>query len=220
MLTYERDPEAIYRSSFATIQREVDFAKFPEAMHAVVERVVHASGQPEMADRLAFSDDAAESGMRALKGGAPIFVDVEMVRSGIIRRFLPADNAVECTLYDPRTREVAAQIGNTRSAAAVELWKDRLEGAVVAIGNAPTALFHLLEIVLAGGPKPALIVGVPVGFVGAAESKHALETLEHGVPFITLRGRPGGSSLAAATLNALSKQTKDPVVGTAGAGGT
>ncbi|MBU2358921.1 MAG: precorrin-8X methylmutase, partial [Alphaproteobacteria bacterium] len=172
-------------------------------MHPVITRLIHACGMVEVADRLAFSAGAAAAGHAALAAGAPILCDCEMVAAGIIRRQLPADNAVIVTLNDPAVVPRAQAIGNTRSAAAVELWTDHLAGAVVAIGNAPTALFHLLELIDAGGPRPAVILGFPVGFVGAAESKAELAADPRGCDYIALRGRRGGSAMAAAAVNAL-----------------
>ena len=203
-LRYERDPSAIYAQSFETLRREARLDRFPDGMAALATRVIHACGMVEVADRLAFSPDAYAAGHEALKSGAPVFCDCEMVGAGIIRRYLPADNEVVITLNDPRTPELAKEIGNTRSAAAVELWDERLEGAIVAVGNAPTALFHLLELIDAGGPKPAVILGFPVGVVGAAESKAELAAKPRGCEFVALRGRRGGSAIASAAVNALS----------------
>ena len=195
---------AIYDKSFAIIRAEVDMARFPGAMKAVALRIIHACGMVEIAPDLAFSPGAAEIGMAALAKGAALFVDASMVEHGIVPTHLPAGNAVICTLHDARTAPLAAKLGITRSAAAVELWDDRLAGAVVAIGNAPTALFRLLERVAAGtAPKPALVLGFPVGFVGAVESKQAL--IESGLPHIALKGRRGGSGMAAAAVNALAR---------------
>ena len=202
-LRYERDPAAIYAQSFETVRREARLDRFAPGMAQLATRVVHACGMIEVADRLAFSPGAFEAGAAALAGGAPVFADCEMVAAGVIRRRLPAGNAVIVTLNDPTVPGRAAAIGNTRSAAAVELWADRLDGAVVAVGNAPTALFHLLELIDAGAPKPALILGFPVGFVGAAESKAELARYPRGCDFVTLRGRRGGSAMASAAVNAL-----------------
>ncbi len=201
-IDYIRDPAAIYRKSFETIRSEVDFSRFPAEAEALVIRLIHACGMVDLVDDLVLSAGAFAAGVGALRDGAPIFVDAEMVSHGIIRRLLPAGNEVICLLNDERVRPHAGEIGNTRSAAQVDFWNDRLEGAVVAIGNAPTALFRLLENIAAGGPKPALVLGFPVGFVGAAESKELL--IESAVlPFITVRGRRGGSAMAAAAVNAL-----------------
>jgi precorrin-8X/cobalt-precorrin-8 methylmutase len=172
-------------------------------MHPLITRLIHACGMVEVADRLAFTDGIAEVGHAALKAGAPVLCDCEMVGAGIIRRYLPAGNDVIVTLNDPTVPELAQQIGNTRSAAAVELWRDHIEGAVVAVGNAPTALFHLLELLDQGWPKPAAILGFPVGFVGAAESKAELAANSRDCHFIALRGRRGGSAMASAAVNAL-----------------
>ena len=200
---YEKDPVAIYAQSFATVRTEGKLDRFAPDMQPVITRLIHACGMVEIADRLAYSADASMAGSAALAAGAPILCDCEMVAAGIIRRNLPAENPVIVTLNDPAVPELAQTIGNTRSAAAVELWADHIEGAVVAIGNAPTALFHLLELLDAGWPKPALIIGLPVGFVGAAESKAELAGNPRGVPFLTLRGRKGGSAMASAAVNAL-----------------
>ena len=203
MRPYEKDPAAIYAQSFATVRTEAKLDRFAPDMQPVITRLIHACGMVEIADRLAFSPDASAVGRRALSDGARVLCDCEMVAAGIIRRNLPGQNPVICTLNDPKVPALAARIGNTRSAAAVELWADHLAGAVVAIGNAPTALFHLLELLDAGWPKPALIIGLPVGFVGAAESKAELAANPRGVPFLTLRGRKGGSAMASAAINAL-----------------
>ena len=203
MRPYEKDPSAIYAQSFATVRAEARLDRFAPAMQPVVTRLIHACGMVEIADRLAFSQEAATTGHRALVAGAPVLCDCEMVGAGIIRRYLPAGNDVIVTLNDPSVPDHAKAIGNTRSAAAVELWKDHIEGAVVAIGNAPTALFHLLEMLDAGWPKPAVILGFPVGFIGAAESKAELVANPRGSDFIALRGRRGGSAMASAAVNAL-----------------
>lgn len=203
MRPYEKDPAAIYAESFATVRKEARLDRFPNGLDALAVRLIHACGMVEVADRLAFSNDAYSVGHAALKSGAPILCDCEMVGAGIIRRYLPANNDVIVTLNDPRTPEHAASIGNTRSAAAVDFWVDHLDGAVVAIGNAPTALFHLLELLEQGAPKPAVILGFPVGFVGAAESKAELANNPQGCEFVALRGRRGGSAIASAAVNAL-----------------
>lgn len=200
---YEKNPSAIYEMSFATVRQEARLDRFGPGMEALAIRLIHACGMVEVADRLAFSGGAYAAGHAALQAGAPIFCDCEMVGAGIIRRYLPRDNEVIVTLNDPRVPGIAAGIGNTRSAAAVELWAERLEGAVVAIGNAPTALFHLLELLDEGAPRPALILGFPVGFVGAAESKAELADNPRGCNFVALRGRRGGSAMASAAVNAL-----------------
>ena len=203
MRPYEKDPMAIYAQSFATVRDEARLHRFPAEMQPVITRLIHACGMVEIADRLAFSPRAAAAGTAALRAGAPVLCDCEMVGAGIIRRYLPAENDVIVTLNDPNVPALAQQIGNTRSAAAVELWRDRIEGAVVAIGNAPTALFHLLELLDAGWPKPAVILGFPVGFVGAAESKAELAANPRGCDYVALRGRRGGSAMASAAVNAL-----------------
>ena len=203
MRPYERDPKAIYAASFATVRAEARLDRFPADLQPLVTRLIHSCGMVEIADRLAYSPDVAAAAHAALKSGAPILCDCEMVGAGIIRRYLPAGNEVIVTLNDPATAPLATEIGNTRSAAAVRLWKDRLEGAVVAIGNAPTALFHLLELIDEGWPRPAAILGFPVGFIGAAESKAELAANPRGIPFIALKGRKGGSAMASAAVNAL-----------------
>ncbi|MCF6315384.1 MAG: precorrin-8X methylmutase [Marinosulfonomonas sp.] len=203
MRPYERDPSAIYAASFATVRKEARLERFGDGMEAVAIRLIHACGMVEVADRLAFSQNAYVEGHAALAAGAPVLCDCEMVGAGIIRRYLPADNEVIVTLNDPSVPALAKDIGNTRSAAAVELWRDRIDGAVVVIGNAPTALFHLLEMLDAGWPKPAVILGFPVGFVGAAESKAELVERPRGCAFMALRGRRGGSAMASAALNAV-----------------
>lgn len=202
-LRYERDPAAIYAQSFTTVQKEARLDRFPPGLDALATRLIHASGMVEIADRLVFSPGAYEAGHKALQVGAPVLADCEMVGAGIIRRYLPAGNEVIVTLNDPSVPDRAKAIGNTRSAAAVELWGDRLGGAVVAIGNAPTALFRLLELLDAGAPKPAIILGFPVGFVGAAESKAELARDPRGCEFVALRGRRGGSAMVSAAVNAL-----------------
>ncbi|GGA16004.1 precorrin-8X methylmutase [Neptunicoccus cionae] len=202
-LPYERTPSAIYAQSFATVRAEASLDRFPEEMQAMVIRLIHSCGMVEIADRLAFSPDAFAAGRDALRAGAPVLCDCEMVGAGIIRRYLPAENDVIVTLNDPTVPDLAQRIENTRSAAAVELWQDHIEGAVVAIGNAPTALFHLLELLDQGWPKPACILGFPVGFVGAAESKAELAARPRGCDFVALRGRKGGSAIASSAVNAL-----------------
>ncbi len=203
MRPYLTDPAAIYAQSFATVRAEARLDRFPPGMEAVAVRLIHACGMVDVADRLAFSPGAAEAGRAALARGAPVFCDCRMVAAGIIARALPADNAVIVTLGDPRVPDLAREAATTRSAAAVDLWDDRLAGAVVAIGNAPTALFRLLERLDAGAPRPAVILGFPVGFVGAAESKAELAADPRGSEFIALRGRRGGSAMASAAVNAL-----------------
>ncbi|WP_159588652.1 precorrin-8X methylmutase [Chelativorans xinjiangense] len=202
---YIRDGKVIYEKSFAIIRAEADLSRFSEAQADVAVRMIHACGLVEAARDFVFSPDFVEAARAALAAGSPIFCDAEMVAHGITRARLPAGNEVLCTLRDPRTPEIAGRIGNTRSAAALELWRERLEGAVVAIGNAPTALFHLLDMLEAGAPRPAAIIGMPVGFVGAAESKEALAAGGHGIPFAIVRGRLGGSAMTAAAVNALAR---------------
>ncbi|SOD98992.1 precorrin-8X methylmutase [Caenispirillum bisanense] len=201
--TYLRDPAAIYRESFATIGREADLAAVPEPLRPLAVRVVHACGMVDAVADLAFSPDAMTAGRAALAGGRPILCDVEMVAHGVIRRRV--QSPVICTLSRPEVPIIARRLDTTRSAAAVDLWREHLFGAVVAIGNAPTALFRLLELLAEGAPRPAVILGFPVGFVGAAESKEALiaDAPLFGVPFVTMRGRRGGSAMAAAAVNAL-----------------
>ncbi len=201
-IDYLRDPEEITRRSFAAIRREADLTRLPPGMAAMAARLVHACGMPDIVGELAFSDHAVDAGRAALAAGAPVLVDAEMVAHGIIRARLPAATAVICTLNRAPVRGQAKRLGITRSAAAVALWRPHLEGAVVAIGNAPTALFRLLELIAEGAPRPALILGFPVGFVGAAEAKAALAATT-GIAFATLLGRRGGSALAAAAVNAL-----------------
>ncbi|MBE7209711.1 MAG: precorrin-8X methylmutase [Gluconacetobacter diazotrophicus] len=203
---YLRDGAAIYTRSFAIIRAEAELARFSPGEERVAVRIIHASGMVEIADRVRFGNGFAETARAALRRGAAIFCDSEMVAHGITRARLPADNPVLCTLRDPRTPDLAVRSGNTRSAAALELWDERLDGALVAIGNAPTALFRLLELVAAGGPRPAAVIGMPVGFVGAAESKQALA--EGPLPFAIVSGRPGGSAMAAAAVNALASDAE------------
>ena len=201
MHEYVRDGAEIYRRSFATIRAEADLSRFGPGEARVAVRMIHACGMVDLAADIGFSPDAYAAGRKALLGGAPILCDAQMVASGVTRSRLPAGNDVVCTLRDPAVPALAAELGTTRSAAALDLWRDRLGGAVVAIGNAPTALFHLLDMLAAGAPRPALIIGVPVGFIGAAESKDALaaSSLDH----IVVRGRRGGSAITAAAVNAL-----------------
>ncbi len=203
MIDYLRDPEEIYRRSFAAIRAEADLAGVPDDLAALALRLVHASGMPDLVDDLAWSEGAGEAGRAALAAGAPVLVDAEMVAHGIIRRRLPAGNEVVCRLGAPEAEACAKSSGTTRSAAAVDLWPPRLEGAVVAIGNAPTALFRLLEILAQGAPRPAVILGFPVGFIGAAEAKETLIAEADDLAYVTLRGRRGGSAMAAAAVNAL-----------------
>ena len=202
---YIKDGTAIYERSFAIIRAEADLSRFSEAEADVAVRMIHAAGLVEAAQHFAFSPDFVASARAALQAGAPIFCDAEMVARGVTAARLPAGNDVICTLRDPRTPQLADEIGNTRSAAAIRLWLERMTGSVVAIGNAPTALFYLLELLRDGAPKPAAILGMPVGFVGAAESKEALAENSYGVPWAIVRGRLGGSAMTAAALNALAR---------------
>jgi precorrin-8X/cobalt-precorrin-8 methylmutase len=200
---YERDGAAIYRASFATIRREADLSGLPAALERVAVRMIHACGMTDLAGDLAWSAGFAGSAESALAAGAPVLCDSSMVAAGITRSRLPAGNDVVCTLRDPRVAGLAERLGTTRTAAAVELWRDRLDGALVAVGNAPTALFRLLEKVAAGGKRPAAVIGVPVGFVGAAESKAALAASPLRLEFLVVHGRRGGSAIASAAVNAL-----------------
>jgi precorrin-8X/cobalt-precorrin-8 methylmutase len=201
MFEYEHDGAEIYRQSFATIRAEADLSGLPADVAQVAVRMIHACGQVDLVDDVAFSPAVVERAREALDAGAPVLCDAQMVASGVTRKRLPKDNDVVCTLNDPRTPELARELGTTRTAAALQLWGDRLDGAVVAIGNAPTALFHLLEMVGAGAPRPAAVVGIPVGFIGAAESKEALAASD--LEFLVVRGRRGGSAITAAAVNAI-----------------
>jgi precorrin-8X/cobalt-precorrin-8 methylmutase len=202
---YLRDGAAIYERSFAIIRAETDLSRFNPEEADIAVRMIHACGQVGAAESIAFSPDLVAAARDVLKRGAPILCDAEMVAHGITRARLPAQNEVVCTLRDERVPPLAAKLGTTRSAAALELWRDRLAGGLVAIGNAPTALFRLLEMVEAGAVRPAAIIGVPVGFVGAAESKEALAANPYGVPYLIVRGRMGGSAMTAAAVNALAR---------------
>lgn len=202
---YIRDGAAIYRNSFAIIRREADLARFDAFEERVAVRVIHACGMVDIAPDLVFSPGAAKAGIEALAAGAPILCDANMVAFGVTRARLPKNNEVICSLADPRVAELAKEMGTTRTAAAMELWRPHLAGAVVAFGNAPTALFHMLEMLDAGAPSPALILAMPVGFVGAAESKDAA-IADGRVPVIAMRGRKGGSAMAAAAINALASE--------------
>jgi len=201
---YLRDPAAIYKRSFEIIRTETDFSGLPEDAEPVATRIVHACGMPEIVADLRITPDFMRAAKAAIAAGKPVLVDAEMVHHGIIGKQLN----VICTLNDPRAREIGIATGTTRSAASVELWRDHLEGAIAVIGNAPTALFALLEMIDAGGPKPAAIVGFPVGFVGAAESKDEIHANPRGIPYATLLGRRGGSAMAAAVVNALTRGTE------------
>ncbi|MCY6381382.1 precorrin-8X methylmutase [Hoeflea prorocentri] len=201
--SYIRDPAEIYRQSFETICNEADFSKFAEGSHDIVVRLIHACGMVDIVDNLEISDGAVEAGCEALKRNRPIVCDVDMVRQGIIRRLLPPDLPVLCGVSDEETAILARQNETTRSAAAFERLSGDWAGGIAVIGNAPTALFHLLDLIEDGAEPPALIVGIPVGFVGAVESKDALVQNSHNVPYITVRGRRGGSAMAAAAVNAI-----------------
>ena len=205
---YIRDGAAIYERSFAIIRAEADLAAIPADLEKLAVRVIHACGMVDVVQDLRFSPGAGAAGRAALANGAPILCDARMVAEGITRARLPANNRVVCTLNDPEVPALARELGNTRSAVALEHWRDHLEGSVVVIGNAPTALFYLLEMLAAGAPKPALILGFPVGFVGAAESKDLLAEGSHGVPYVIVRGRRGGSAMAAAAVNALATEVE------------
>ncbi|MEU9834747.1 precorrin-8X methylmutase [Streptosporangium sp. NPDC048047] len=206
MTDYIRDGAEIYRLSFATIRAESDLDGLPPEVARVAVRMIHACGMTDLVRDLDWSPGAVVRAERALRTGAPVLCDAMMVASGVTRRRLPAGNEVVCTLGDPRVPELAERLGTTRSAAALELWRDRLEGSVVAIGNAPTALFRLLELVAEGAGRPAAVLGIPVGFVGAAESKRALadSDLEH----LVVHGRRGGSAMTAAAVNAIASETE------------
>lgn len=203
---YVDDGAAIYRASFAMIRAESDLSGIPADAEKLAVRMVHGCGQTDLTQDLDIHPRLVSAAREALDGGAPILTDAHMVASGVTRARLPKDNEVVCTLRDPSVPALAAEWGTTRSAAAVSLWGDRLEGAVVAIGNAPSALFHLLELLLDGAPRPAAILGIPVGFIGAAESKQALAAFELDIPYLTVHGRRGGSALTASALNALAQE--------------
>ena len=207
-MEYIKNGEEIYRKSFAIIRAETNWKNLPDDLATVAVRLIHSCGMTDITEDLEASPDAVKIGRNALAGGAAILCDSQMVANGITKARLPKDNPIICTLNHPEVTELARQINNTRSAAALELWRPRLAGAVVAIGNAPTALFRLLELLDQNVDKPALILGFPVGFVGAAESKTELATNSRGVPFITLHGRRGGSAIAAAAVNALAKENE------------
>ncbi|MCG5433390.1 precorrin-8X methylmutase [Mycobacterium sp. MYCO198283] len=206
MLDYIRDAAEIYRQSFATIRAEADLSVFPDDVARVVVRLIHTCGQVDVAEHVAFTPDVVARAAAALATGAPVLCDSSMVAAGITRSRLPADNEVVSLVADPRAPELAQRTGNTRSAAGVELWADRLAGAVVAIGNAPTALFRLLELVDDGVAAPAAVLGGPVGFVGSAQSKQELIDRPRGMSYLVVRGRRGGSAMAAAAVNAIASE--------------
>ncbi|AHC25701.1 MULTISPECIES: precorrin-8X methylmutase [Mycobacteriaceae] len=206
MLEYIRDAAEIYRESFATIRAEADLARFPDDVARVVVRLIHTCGQTDVTDHVAFSPDVVARASAALAAGAPVLCDSSMVAAGITRSRLPADNEVISLVADPRAPEVAAQLGSTRSAAGVDIWADRLDGAVLAIGNAPTALFRLLELLDDGAAVPAAVLGGPVGFVGSAQSKDELIARPRGMDYLVVTGRRGGSAMAAAAVNAIASE--------------
>jgi precorrin-8X/cobalt-precorrin-8 methylmutase len=203
VLDYVRDASEIYRQSFATIRAEADLSRFPDDVERVVVRLIHTCGQVDVANHVAYTDDVVTRASAALAAGAPVLCDSSMVAAGITVSRLPADNQIVSLVADPRAAELAAQLDTTRSAAGVELWADRLDGAVLAIGNAPTALFRLLELVDEGSPAPAAVLGGPVGFVGSAASKQELIDRPRGMSYLVVRGRRGGSAMAAAAVNAI-----------------
>jgi len=203
VLDYIRDAAEIYRQSFAAIRAEADLTRFPEDVSRAVVRLIHTCGQVDVAEHVAFTADVVTRGHRALAAGAPVLCDSSMVAAGITRPRLPADNEVVSLVADPRSAALAEKLGSTRSAAGVDLWADRLGGAVVAIGNAPTALFRLLELIDEGAPVPAAVLGGPVGFVGSAQSKQELIERPRGMAYLVVTGRRGGSAMAAAAVNAI-----------------
>ncbi len=205
MPDYVKDGAEIYQRSFAIIRAEADLSAFSAAEADIAVRMIHACGLVEACRHIVFGEGLVAAARDALQAGAPVFCDAEMVAHGVTRARLPDNNRIICTLRDPRVPALAERLGTTRSAAALDLWLDQLEGAIVAIGNAPTALFRLLELIDAGAPRPAAILGIPVGFVGAAESKDELMTQPRGIPFLVVRGRLGGSAMTAAALNALAR---------------
>ncbi|MGC7100129.1 precorrin-8X methylmutase [Amycolatopsis lurida] len=207
MIEYIRDGAEIYRHSFATIRAEADLAVLPEDLAPVAVRMIHACGMVDLVEDLRYTLDVVESGRAALEAGAPVLCDANMIASGVTRKRLPAANEVLCTLSDPAVPGLAERMGTTRSAAALELWRDKLPGSVVAIGNAPTALFRLLEMIEEGAGVPAAIIGVPVGFVGAVESKEALAERAP-APYLLVRGRRGGSAMAVAAVNAIASEVE------------
>ncbi|MEU8353779.1 MULTISPECIES: precorrin-8X methylmutase [Streptomyces] len=206
MFDYEKDGAAIYRQSFATIRAEADLTGLPADVSQVAVRMIHACGMTDLVRDLGYTPSVVTRARAALRAGAPVLCDARMVASGVTRKRLPAGNEVLCTLADPSVPGLAGRMGTTRSAAALELWRDRLDGAVVAVGNAPTALFRLLEMIEEGAPRPAAVIGVPVGFIGAAESKEALAAHPAGLDHLVVRGRRGGSAMAAAAINAIASE--------------
>lgn len=207
MIDYVRDGAAIYRESFATIRAEADLDGFDDVLSRTVVRMIHACGMVDLAGDVEASRGFGAAATAALRAGAPVLCDTTMVAAGVTRSRLPADNEVVCTLGDPRVPALAKELGTTRTAAAMELWRDRLAGSVVVVGNAPTALFRLLELLAEGAPQPAAVVGVPVGFVGAVESKEALAD-SGAAEYLIVRGRRGGSAIAAAAVNALASESE------------
>jgi precorrin-8X/cobalt-precorrin-8 methylmutase len=205
-LDYERDGAEIYRRSFATIRSEADLADLPPDVAQVAVRMIHACGMVDLVQDMAWSESLVAEARRALQAGAPILCDAEMVAAGVTRKRLPAGNEVICTLKDQTVPHLAEQLNTTRSAAALELWMDKLQGSVVAIGNAPTALFRLLELIADGAPRPAAVLGIPVGFVGAAESKQELARNSLGLEYLVVHGRRGGSAITAAAVNAIASE--------------
>ena len=203
---YVTEGAEIYRQSFATIRAEAALDGLPADVAQVAVRMIHACGMTDLVADLAWSNGVVKAARAALQGGAPILCDAAMVAAGVTRKRLPADNEVVCTLSDPSVPELAKKLSTTRSAAAIDLWMDRLEGSVVAIGNAPTALFRLLELIRDGAPRPAAILGIPVGFIGAAESKQALAANDLGLEYLVVRGRRGGSAITAAAVNAIASE--------------
>lgn len=206
MLDYTRDAADIYRQSFATIRDEADLTRFPDDVSRVVVRLIHTCGQVDVTDHVAFTADVVSRAHAALSAGAPVLCDSSMVAAGITRSRLPGDNDVVSLVADPRAAALATELGSTRSAAGVDLWADRLGGAVLAIGNAPTALFRLLELIDEGAPVPAAVLGGPVGFVGSAQSKDELIARPRGMSYLVVKGRRGGSAMAAAAVNAIASE--------------
>ncbi|TCO55145.1 precorrin-8X methylmutase [Actinocrispum wychmicini] len=207
-MTYVKDGAEIYRQSFATIRAEADLADLPADVAQVAVRMIHSCGMVDLVRDILYSPNVVSKARTALRAGAPVLCDTQMVASGVTRQRLPVSNEVVCLLGDARVAPLAAEMGNTRSAAGLELLRDRLGDSVVAIGNAPTALFHLLEMIAAGAPRPAAVLGIPVGFVGAAESKEALVANEFGLEYLVVRGRRGGSAITAAAVNAIASEVE------------